>query len=800
MRHTVSRWVAVFYLAIFSAAANPANAVDAGAVGGVSGRVIDKATKQPLPNASVAVMGTTRGTLTDEAGRFTITRLAEDVYKLEIRHIGYEPFLETDVRVVRGKSALVQEIELAPAFLVADEVVVAAGYFREDSQAPVSAYTYTREEIRRTPGATGDVFRAMETLPGVSTSGGEFAAFSVRGNSPKENIILIDNIPFDKVSHFNGGSSEEQEKQGGRFSIFAPNLIEEARFQAGGFSAAYGGKLASFLDLKVREGNPTDVTVDGRWDITGWEANFDGPLGSLPRTGVILSARQTNFTRILEWTGQDDFGRPRFTDLIVKTTTELNDRHKLSVLGLHTPEAFDRELKHVFLSDDHAASDIIDFGETKSLLGVNWRYLTGAASVLQTSVYARRTDRRVRLGVAEPSLPTGVALDSRRDLVSRERLREDVDESEVGTRSVFVYALSERSQLTAGMEASQTRYDRALAQNGVDTLYTFDADDARTGPDQKYAITTPDQVDASYEESRNRVAVFGEWGLTPVPRLTVNTGLRFDYSQLNRRSTWSPRLSSTYRLTDRTRLNLGTGVYYQTPEFDVVAATPQNGDLANERALHVIGGLTHYLRDDLKLTSEVYAKRFDDLIVRPDRTMPSRTNAGDGWAGGIDLSLIKRLVGKAYGQVNYSYAVSRRDDHDGRGSYDSDFNQPHIFSLLGGYEIDRSWSVSAKWRYATGRPTDAAIIHADIFADPRRVRYAQEIVDNNGSRLPDFHTFNLRIDHRRQLGRVALVGFLDVVNAYGHLNVNEARFLPLTGGTERRGFEILPTAGLKLEL
>ena len=62
-------------------------------------------------------------------------------------------------------------------------------------------------------------------------------------------------IFFDKISHFNGGSSEEQDKQGGRFSIFAPNIIEEARFQGGGFSAVYGGKLASFLDIKIKEGN-----------------------------------------------------------------------------------------------------------------------------------------------------------------------------------------------------------------------------------------------------------------------------------------------------------------------------------------------------------------------------------------------------------------------------------------------------------------------------------------------------------------------------------------------------------------
>ena len=83
-------------------------------------------------------------------------------------------------------------------------------------------------------------------------------------------------------------------------------------------------------------------------------------------------------------------------------------------------------------------------------------------------------------------------------------------------------------------------------------------------------------------------------------------------------------------------------------------------------------------RDDLKLTTEIYYKQSGDLIVRNDRTNQLRRNDGDGWAAGIDLSLIKRLVNKFYGQINYSYAQSKRDDHNGEGEYNSDFNQPHI--------------------------------------------------------------------------------------------------------------------------
>ncbi|MEE3257916.1 MAG: TonB-dependent receptor, partial [Candidatus Latescibacterota bacterium] len=699
-----------------------ASALTAQTTGQISGKITDKATKQPLPDAVVAIVGTKQGSTTDTEGHFLISGVEENIYKLKVSFIGYDPFLETDVRVVRGKTTYLEEVELIQSVLEAAETVV-AGYFREDAQAPVSAFTYTRDEIRRTPGATGDVFRAMETLPGVSTSGGEFSAFSVRGGSPEENIILIDNIPFDKVSHFNGGSTEEQDKQGGRFSLFAPNLIEEARFQAGGFSAVYGGKLASFLDIKIKEGNRQTPTVDGRFDITGWELNYDGPISMVANTSLVFSGRHTNFTRILELTGQDDLGRPRFNDWIVKTTTALNPRHKISVLGIFAPEKFDKEVEHVFNSDDSAANDIVDYQESKSLIGLNWRFLTGKASVLQTSLYQRRTDRLIHVGKA---WPTTNPPQSQNDFQSRSFLTQDNLETELGLRSVFTYVRSPQTTLTTGLEFSRTRFDNALTQTGLDTLYTFDRQAFRPDPDIYYLVRPPEFVNARFDANKNLFAAFGEWSISPTRRLTTNAGLRYEYNEFNAKRYLSPRLSATYRLAPQTRLNFATGVYYQTPDLDIVTATPLNENLANERAYHLIGGLTRYLRDDLKFTAETYYKSLKNLIVRPDRGHPQRTNAGDGWAAGADFSLIKRFVDKFYGQINYSYALSERDDHDGQGAYNSDFNQPHIFNILAGYEFNESWAFSAKWRYATGRPKDAYIVHENIFNDPAILRYAQE--------------------------------------------------------------------------
>ena len=86
-----------------------------------------------------------------------------------------------------------------------------------------------------------------------------------------------------------------------------------------------------------------------------------------------------------------------------------------------------------------------------------------------------------------------------------------------------------------------------------------------------------------------------------------------------------------------------------------------------------------------------------------------------------------------------------------------------------------------------------------MFGDPDFRRFSKQITANNAGRLGDFHTFNIRVDYRKQLDRIAVVSFLDIVNLYDHLNVNENRFLPLTGKIEKEGFGILPTIGVKLE-
>ena len=628
--------------------------------------------------------------------------------------------------------------------------------------------------------------------------GGEFNAFSVRGGSPKDNIILIDNIPFSKISHFASGS-EDEEAQGGRFSIFTPGLIESASFQAGGFPARYGGKNASFLDLKLKEGNKDDFTANGTYDLLGWEVNYDGPTYLLKNTSLVLSARQQDYKNLLEMIDEFGEGHPKLADYIIKTTTDLSPKHKISLTGIYSTETFIRTPDHLFKAKNLDNTELIDQSEDKYLLGLNWRYLVSNDGFIQTSIYYENTDSKSSEGHAFTDPVNGVFPTKDNIRVRNNVYVNNQNEKQYGIKSVFTHQFNKDVTIIAGAEFSKSGGNFSRYINGIDTLYVYDRYENRP-TNQNYLIIHPEDYNSGFDAYKSGLSFYTEANYTIDERMILNPGIRYDYSDINKNNYFSPRLSGSYRINSQISLNFAAGIFYQLPEISTVAYN--NGvNLKNEKAIHYILGSNVFLTNDLKLTVEAYYRKLSDLIVKPDKTRSYFTNSGTGWSGGVDISLIKRLTNDFYGQVNYSYSVSKRNDNNGEGDYNYDFNQPHMFSILAGYQINDEWSVSAKWKIASGRPMDSYVVHSDVFNNPDYIRYSKEITGKNADRYKAFHTLNLRVDYRKQFAaRFAVVAFIDIINLYSNKNENVSKFIEKTGKVDLIGMEMLPTFGFKIEM
>lgn len=760
-------------------------------VGAIRGAVLSATTERPVSGATIAIENSTRVATTDSAGAFRLGGLPEGLYALRVRRFGFAPDNRVNVRVTRDKTTIV-EFRLADAPVQLAATRAEATPLGRDADAPVGRFDYTADEIRRTPGSAGDIFRAIETLPGVSSSGGEFSAFSVRGGGPRDNLIFIDDIPFDKVTHFEGGI-ESDEAQGGRFSIFAPDIVKSATFQAGGFGAQYGGKNASLLTLRLGEGNSETPTIGGRYDLLGWEADYDGPSGIDPHTTILVSTRHEDLGHVLKLIGRQDAGTPSLTDVIVKTTTTINARNKVSFLGIVAPEQVVRTVGDILTESDTSDAALYAWRETKSVVGASWHLLAGNSSVVQTSMYARRFTRHNALGQAYPDQP----IDGGSSIASRaQALTDNRAESDVGVRSVARLSHGANALLLS-TEASRREMRGGRAVAGGDTLYTFDQYDQRA-PGQNYVVIRPDAYDSRYARWGTAVASSASLERSFKSDGKAIAGVRYEHSAVTGRDDLLPRASIAFPTVGGLAFSVAGGVYLQDPQLVVIAANPANAMLPAERSTHIIGGVSRLLRNDLQLSVEGYYKTFGDLGVLQSRTTGLALATGTGFADGVDIDLVKRLTDKFFGQASYSYSVSRRNDNRGAATYDSDNNQPHALNVVGGYTLNSTWSFSGKFKFASGRPTDDYIIHADVLPGSGLQRYSREITVHNATRFPDLHTLNLRADYQRQARAIGIDAFLDVLDVYDRLNVNNVRLVERTGRTVYDGVRIVPTFGLKL--
>lgn len=784
-------------LAVSSADAQAQSATDAGTV--VRGSISDGISGRAITNAEVTLTNTddtlSAIIVTGADGIYTFETIPEGLYTIGVGRSGYLDALEIDVRVVAGRVTRT-DFQMARQTLALDEIVVTTKAVGTTQFGSVTATRLGREEIRRGAGTAGDIFRGLDVLPGVSNTG-EFSNFTVRGRGPRDNLILIDGIPFDKVVHFDRSLGEEEDiGGGGRFSIFAPNMIGSAEFQAGGWEAAYSGRSGSLLKLDIAEGNPDTPSISARVDIAGGEITYDGPSYLASNTSVLLSARYFDFGNLFKVIGQKDIGDPELADVLFKSVTDLNDRHSVSLLALYSPEDYSRDVENVLESDDFEDTSLLTTEQDSMLLGLTWTWLVGNEGRLTNAVFLRDSDKTSRLGEAFPDL-TGVEQNPDDVLVRENILNLTETEREIGWRSDYTTP-TPWGVVSMGARYSRVELDFDTRLDGDWIRYVYDQDDFRADPSQKFVVLTPARINSAFATKESRISGYIDHAFY-LGDVTLRPGVRFDRDGLSDESLWSPRLSADWQVGSATRLSATAGIYYQTPRVLELAADPTNNRLENERTNQVSLGLEHYLTPDLKIAGEVYYQDLENLVVPGDETSGLAFNSGTGDGAGFDFSVQKRLSNEWSTTLAYSYSRAKRDDNLGDGEYDADFHRPHVLTLAAAWQPNDRWAFAAKWKYGSGRPTDAFIINADIFNDPNNLRFSKEITTNNTERLRAFHALNVRIDYRRRIGGVSVITFLDVINAYGRTNIDSLEFDERRGVNVFGDLSVFPQIGLKLE-
>ena len=710
--------------------------------GSIRGQVKDSETMAPLPGTNVMIKGTDLGSACDAEGRFTVDRVPVGSYTVRFSYMGYSDVLIPDVIVKSGRITTA-DAGMKPSVLELGGVTVTGDYFSQTESQPTSSASFSFEEIRRAPGSGGDVSRIILGLPSLAKVNDQSNSLIVRGGSPIENAFYIDNIEIPNINHFpNQGAS------GGPLGLVNVDFIQDVTFLAGGFSAAYGNRLSSVMDIRFREGNRSEL--DGQLDLNfaGFGFVLEGPLPS-SKGSWLVSARRSYFDLIGKIVDIGSTVPPHWGDYQWKINCDLSGSHRLTLLGVWADDHND--------PDEKAAveSDMIYYGTQdiyERTTGVNWRALWNRTGYSNTSVSWTAQEFR------EDFLKTGSNLPL---------IRNRSKEGAFRMRNVNHFRINGMHSLEFGFEAES-------GINRYDNLYG-------SYPDFSGEPVPALQVKQDFRA--HRLGCFAILLYRPHARITTQFGIRVDHDDFSRETRVSPRLSFSWRLNSRTSLNGSTGLFHQGLPLILLGQAQDNRNLKDPSAVHVVFGIEHLLTESTRLTLEWYRKTYSSLPMDPDEPSlslldelsfrygffanhGSLTDGGQAFSQGIELMIQKRLARDFYGMAGASIFQTRY--RDGLGVWrDRVYDNRFIFSVEGGYKPGRNWEFSARWIFAGGTPYTP-------FDAERSTALNRAVLDQgriNQARYPAYHSLNLRFDRRFHFSRSNLIAYVSVWNAYNRKNV-----------------------------
>lgn len=210
-----------------------AAAASAGTFGVLEGVVRDKENDQPVPGASVMIVETQQGRVTDADGRFVIYNVPAGKYTVRIQMIGYRPLSYQNVEVTANLRTRLR-VTMEQSAVELTEIVVKAERPLIQKDVIGTTHTVTAMEFKSLPITTPQDILSFK--PGTTLEG------NVRGGKTSEVVYFIDGLPAQDVMQ-------------GTFGADIPtSSVVELSFQTGGFEAEYGNAQSGIVNIVTKSG------------------------------------------------------------------------------------------------------------------------------------------------------------------------------------------------------------------------------------------------------------------------------------------------------------------------------------------------------------------------------------------------------------------------------------------------------------------------------------------------------------------------------------------------------------------
>jgi len=730
--------------------------------GKLSGTIINQSNQQPIANLTITINPGNTSLISDSVGNFRFTNLVPKSYTLNISGANIQTKTLSNLIVTSGnENNLLIEVNNNVSQL--GTVLVNSKKFTAKAsslESPLSVQRLTIEDIKANPGGNFDISKVIQSLPGVGggAAGGSFRNdIIIRGGAPSENVFYLDGIEVPIINHFS-----TQGSGGGPQGILNVSFIEDVKLSTSAFDARYDNALSSVFQFKQKNGNPNRLQGNFRLSASEASLTFDGPLTK--KTTFLASARRS-YLQFL-FMALDLPIRPNYWDFQYKTTTKINKKTTLTLLGIGAIDEFK------FAALKTATPEKLYIVNSSPQIN-QWSYTTGASlkRLTNNGFYNISLSRNTLNNSADKYINNNNPNENERTFSIRS------EETENKLR-IDVRKNIKQWELSYGIVGQYIQFNNSFFQ-------ILKAANTDTAGNIIPAVTLSNKTNLNFF----RYGGFLQAGTRIFnQRLAISGGIRFDGNSLtnsvqNPFQQLSPRISTSYAINNQWNFNASFGIYHRLPSYTQLAFKP---NLAGSnpgkyiKSTHYVTGIEYLPKSTTRFTIEGFYKKYDNypVSINDGISIANKgiefgaignepiTQNGKGRAFGFEFFAQQKLTNKLFGVFSYTYYRSEFTGINGKYAPAS-WDNKHLLSITAGYKLGKNWELGVKFRYqgaAPFTPYDEALSKTNYLTLGTGSFDFQQI---NTQRLPAFHSGDLRVDKKWNFKKITLDLFLDVQNFYG---------------------------------
>jgi len=716
----------------------------------ISGFIRDAKTGEELIGATVSIKELPRkGVSTNAYGFYSIT-LPSGNYEVKSQYMGYEPISK---QIVLNKS-LKLDFTLNESSQELQEVVITSKKTDENvTQTQMGLQKIDIKEINNIPVLFGekDILKTIQLLPGIKSAGEGNSGFNVRGGASDQNLILLDEATVYNASHLMGF-----------FSVFNSDAIKDMSVYKGNEPAEYGGRLSSVVDIKIKEGNDKKISVNGGIGLISSRLTVEGPIVK-DKGSFIVSARRTYADLFLKLSKDTTLNQAKlyFYDVNAKANYRINDKNRIFLSG-------------------YFGKDVLGLGNT---FGINWGNVTG--TLRWNHLFSDRLFSNTSIVFSNYDYKINVDMGTEMSIISRIQdynLKQDF-QYYAGTKSTLKFgynstyhkiipgAITTSDNINMKNFANRYAWENALY---ISHQYKFSGKTtieygsrftifSLLGPGSFYTYDSEgNTLDTAKYNSKQFVKTY----FNIEPRVTINHIIT---SQSSVKASYSRNVQNLHLLSNSTSDN--------PTDLWILNSNNVKPEIADQFS---VGYYRNFNDNKYEFSTEVYYKNLQNQIdykngaeLNFNENVESQLLFGKGRAYGVEL-LFKKKYGKFNGWVSYTLSrTERKFDEINNGNYFSaKQDRTHDISIVGIYELNKRWTLSATWVYNTGNAVTFPVGKYQVDGETKFY-----YTERNASRMPAYHRLDIGATWiRKKTDKFESSWTFSLYNAYGHDNAYTVTF------------------------